>query len=176
MLAQSDTAPDSGLTFLPANVTVQVSWGELMDKIFILQIKQQRLKSPDAAANVRRELAILEDAGGKVGSMPPITALHNELKSVNEALWEIEDQIRAREAAQLFDAEFVRLARAVYFQNDKRGLLKRRINEITKSEIVEEKQYTSYHNEQSRQRDDAQEHEQVTKPGVPSQSSRPQGT
>ena len=73
-----------------------------------------------------------------------IAALKAVLRQVNESLWSIEDQIRDYEARQVFDAEFVRLARAVYRNNDERGRLKRRINELLGSAIVEEKQYTNY--------------------------------
>jgi len=125
--------------------TVQVSWGELLDKITILEIKQQRLKSEDAAANARRELeALINVAGGVLSQLPDVASLKRQLSSVNEALWDIEDKIRAKEAAKSFDQQFIDLARSVYLNNDKRGGLKRQINALLHSELVEEKQYTPY--------------------------------
>jgi len=124
--------------------TVEVSWGELVDKLTILEIKQRKLSSPDAVANVRRELAALNKVLG--GLKPPdgFAALKDGLVAINESLWEIEDRIRAKEAASSFDQEFIELARSVYFNNDKRAALKREINVLLKSDLIEEKQYTAY--------------------------------
>src|SRR6185436_13823027 len=80
----------------------------------------------------------------EIDSNPALAPLMAQLKEVNETLWDIEDRIRAKEANKSFDSEFVELARAVYFNNAKRGALKRQINRITSSELVEEKQYTAY--------------------------------
>jgi prefoldin subunit 5 len=125
--------------------TIEVSWGELMDKLTILEIKERRLKSPMAVSNVRRELARLHRAVGELRQdMAELNALKGELKALNEILWGIEDEIRAKEASKAFDKQFVDLARSVYINNDKRALLKRRINELLKSELIEEKQYTPY--------------------------------
>ena len=125
--------------------TVEVSWGELIDKITILEIKEQRLTSPQSVANVRHELASLTQV---VQNLKPaagqIDALKAKLKSVNETLWDVEDQIRVKEAAKAFDQQFIQLARLVYFKNDERARIKRQINELLNSELVEEKQYTSY--------------------------------
>jgi predicted nucleic acid-binding Zn-ribbon protein len=127
------------------NPAVEVSWGELIDKITILEIKEQRLRSPAAVANVRKELATLSQVVQDLQPRPAeLEALKSKLKLINESLWEIEDQIRAKESVQSFDKEFVELARSVYFNNDERAHLKREINELLKSELVEEKQYTSY--------------------------------
>lgn len=127
------------------NPSVQVSWGELLDKLTILEIKEKRLRSPAAVANVAHELALLRTASvPAVGAGPDLTRLVDELRQVNEMLWDIEDAIRAKEAAGTFDAAFIELARGVYIQNDRRGGLKRRINELMKSALVEEKQYTPY--------------------------------
>jgi protein-L-isoaspartate(D-aspartate) O-methyltransferase len=123
---------------------VAVSWGEIMDKITILEIKEKRLTAPEALANVRRELAALMADAGEVYASLALTPLINELKSVNLALWDIEDRIRAKEAANSFDDEFVQLARSVYIRNDARGAIKKRINRITGSEITEEKEYAPY--------------------------------
>jgi predicted nucleic acid-binding Zn-ribbon protein len=125
--------------------TVEISWGELIDKITILEIKEQRLTSPAAVANVRKELAALNGAVSKLKPAPAeLGALKEDLKSINEALWDIENRTRAKEAAQSFDQQFVALTRSVYLNNDKRALIKRRINELLNSGLVEEKQYTSY--------------------------------
>ncbi len=130
---------------LRTNPTAQVSWGELIDKMTILQIKEQRLSSAKAVANVRRELDELKRVSeGVTTGNAKLSRLAGELQAVNETLWEIEDKIRAKEAEQLFDQEFIDLARSVYFQNDKRGDVKRRINMLLKSDLIEEKQYTAY--------------------------------
>lgn len=124
---------------------VPVSWGELIDKITILEIKEQRLSSPQAVANVRKELAVLNRAVAELKSAPAaLNGLKQKLKTINEKLWEVEDEIRAKEAAKTFDPRFIELARAVYYNNDERGRAKREINELLKSGLVEEKQYTSY--------------------------------
>ena len=125
--------------------TIEVSWGELIDRITILEIKEQRLTSPDAVANVRKELAALMRVFGTLAPVPAgLEALKRELKALNEALWDIENRTRAKEAAKAFDQEFIELTRSVYLNNDKRAGIKRRINELLKSGLVEEKQYTSY--------------------------------
>lgn len=124
--------------------TIEVSWGELVDKITILDIKQRRLTSPAAVANVRRELVELNETLYALSRPDSFVALKQGLAVVNESLWEIEDSIRAKEAAGAFDAKFIELARAVYVNNDKRSALKREINLLLKSDFVEEKQYTPY--------------------------------
>ncbi len=125
--------------------TVEVSWGELIDKITILEIKAQRLTSPVAVANVRNELLALNRAYEQLTPAPAaLDALKQELKSINGALWDIENRTRAKEAAKTFDPEFIELTRSVYLNNDKRALIKRRINELLDSGLVEEKQYTPY--------------------------------
>ncbi len=125
--------------------TVEVSWGELIDKITILEIKAQRLTSPVAVANVRNELSALNRAFEQLKPAPAtLDALKQELKSINGALWDIENRTRTKEAAKTFDQEFIELTRSVYLNNDKRALIKRRINELLDSGLVEEKQYTPY--------------------------------
>jgi hypothetical protein len=120
---------------------VPVSWGELIDKITILRIKSARLTDAAALANVRRELAALETWEDAVRTGPRLTALIAALAEVNEALWEIEDRIREKEAARDFGVEFVELARSVYRQNDRRAGLKREISLALGSELIEEKSY-----------------------------------
>lgn len=122
-----------------------VSWGELIDKITILEIKAARLADPSKRANVEQELAALAAvrAGAGVAS-PALSALTRELRTINEALWGIEDEIRDHERAKEFGPRFVELARAVYRTNDHRADLKGRINRLLNSALVEEKSYAAY--------------------------------
>ena len=128
-----------------SQVSVPVSIGELVDKITILEIKNERLTRPDALDNVRRELGLLNESLTALaldqGTMAP---LRTSLKAVNEKLWDIEDRIRVKEASQAFDADFIELARSVYRCNDERAALKRQVNEATGSLLVEEKSYEDY--------------------------------
>lgn len=125
--------------------SVQISWGELLDKMTILEIKVQRLNSQVATKKIRRELAVLtRTANDILSEQPYLVTLKEELKSVNEVLWDIEDKIRAKEAAKSFDQQFIELARSVYINNDKRGDLKRQINALLNSDFAEVKQYASY--------------------------------
>lgn len=116
-----------------------VSWGELLDKITILEIKAARITAPAALANVRRELALLREVAAPALAAPGIGPLVARLEAVNAALWKIEDDIRRKEAAAQFDDDFIRLARAVYRTNDERSAIKRRINLALGSALVEEK-------------------------------------
>jgi hypothetical protein len=126
-------------------IKVPISPGELLDKITILRIKSQRMSEPAKLANVRAELRALEDTwGASAYAQVDIAADVDALLRVNERLWVIEDDIRDKERAQAFDAEFIRLARAVYFENDERAVIKRRINTMLGSSIVEEKSYREY--------------------------------
>jgi Family of unknown function (DUF6165) len=121
---------------------VPISVGELFDKIAILELKERAIADPAARANVRRELAALEAVRQReVALSPELIALRSELQEVNRRLWQVEDEIRAHERRGQFDAGFVALARSVYRENDRRALLKRQINELSGSEIVEEKSY-----------------------------------
>ena len=124
---------------------VPVSVGEVLDKITILQIKLAHISDAAKRANIQNELdALLPLVAGDAFTTGQMQALMAELKSVNEALWDIEDDIREKEAAKSFDAEFIRLARAVYITNDKRAEIKKQINLATGSALVEEKSYESY--------------------------------
>ncbi|MTE01039.1 hypothetical protein GIY56_12110 [Paracoccus sp. YIM 132242] len=116
-----------------------VSWGELLDKITILEIKADRIRDPAARANVGRELELLRAVAAPVLPQPDLAPLVDGLRRVNRALWDIEDAIRAHEAAAQFDADFIALARSVYLTNDERAALKRRINALLRSDLVEEK-------------------------------------
>jgi hypothetical protein len=128
-----------------SDVKVPISPGELLDKITILRIKSQRMSDAAKVSNVRLELRALEETwNASAYAKIDIEADINALLSVNERLWVIEDDIRDKERAQAFDAEFIRLARAVYFENDERAAIKRRINTTLGSRIVEEKSYREY--------------------------------
>ena len=123
---------------------VPVSPGELLDKITILRIKSERMTAPEKLANVRLELALLENIWSQLGGVAAVAAEVDALQAVNAELWDIEDRIRAKEAAGSFDQEFIELARAVYHRNDERAALKKRVNVALGSRIVEEKSYQPY--------------------------------
>ncbi|MGD8351313.1 MAG: DUF6165 family protein [Gammaproteobacteria bacterium] len=126
-------------------IQVPISPGELLDKITILQIKSERIDDPAKLANVNRELGMLTRVWEQ--SVEPgdeIEALAARLKSINEALWEIEDDIRDEERNKRFGERFVELARAVYVTNDERADAKKRVNLLLGSTIVEEKSYQDY--------------------------------
>ena len=122
-----------------------ISWGELFDKITILEIKLQNVQEKNALNNIKKEhdkLCIiyqnnfLEDINAK--------NLMYDLKQINQKLWKIEDNIRDKERNKTFDEEFIELARSVYLTNDKRSKIKRKINETFGSELIEEKLYADY--------------------------------
>ncbi|BDD89444.1 DUF6165 family protein [Desulfofustis limnaeus] len=126
-------------------VKIPVSWGELLDKLTILQIKMERIEDPEKRRNVRKELAALDAVRRDRGvPAPELEELVGQLRQVNEQLWDIEDAIRLCERQQEFGARFVQLARSVYQSNDRRAALKYQINRLLDSEIVEEKSYESY--------------------------------
>ncbi len=128
-----------------SEIHTPVSFGELLDKIAILQIKSERMTDPAKLANVRNELAALERTWmAHPAASHDIAQLRAGLKAVNERLWVIEDDIRIKEKAQEFDAGFIRLARSVYFENDERARIKKEINLALGSSYVEEKSYQDY--------------------------------
>jgi hypothetical protein len=118
-------------------ITVPVSIGEVLDKISILQIKSERITDPDKLNNVAREFTYLAEAV----KYHRYSELETELKRVNEALWDVEDKLRIAEKRQDFGDNFVALARSVYVLNDQRAEIKRQINLIAGSELIEEKSY-----------------------------------
>ncbi|NCF63330.1 MAG: hypothetical protein GWP58_10805 [Gammaproteobacteria bacterium] len=127
------------------NIQVPVSPGEVLDKITILEIKSERMGDPEKVANVRAELSLLQKTwNGAIKDTDVIRDLHAQLKEINEALWEIEDDIRDKERVKEFDERFIELARAVYFTNDRRSKVKKELNLHLGSEIVEEKSYQDY--------------------------------
>jgi Family of unknown function (DUF6165) len=126
-------------------VEVPVSYGELIDKITILEIKSRLIVDPVKLANIRNELELLDATwANHAASRTDIDDERSRLLAVNEALWDIEDRIRLKEKAQAFDREFVELARSVYVRNDERAAVKREINLKLGSQLVEEKSYQDY--------------------------------
>ncbi|PQM55347.1 MAG: hypothetical protein CML39_08335 [Rhodobacteraceae bacterium] len=127
------------------NPKVPVSWGELFDKITILQIKSEKLCSPPAIKNVNTELHMLSTIiDEKVPNLSEAKEFEKELKLINQQLWDIEDQIREKERKKIFDSEFIHCARMVYITNDKRSKIKRSINQVFGSDLMEEKSYSPY--------------------------------
>ena len=125
------------------DVLVPVSVGELLDKVTILQIKSARISDESKLVNVRRELGALLETCARY-SLPVESPKVADLRAVNEALWVVEDLLRDKERDKSFDAEFVKLARDVYFTNDKRAALKRDLNIELGSGFIEEKSYKPY--------------------------------
>ena len=124
---------------------IPISWGELFDKITILQIKLENLKEKNALKNVKLEHDQLFSIFKQFFLENTIAnELINDLKLINQKLWNIEDLIRDKERNKIFDEKFIELARKVYFTNDERSRIKRNINETFGSEIVEEKSYADY--------------------------------
>lgn len=123
---------------------VPISWGELIDKITILQIKELNIDSINAKVNIKKELKYLLEIA-KLDKMPRvIEVLKSELSDVNLKLWEVEDNIRDKELAGQFDKNFIELARSVYKLNDVRAKIKQSINLMLGSELVEEKSYKAF--------------------------------
>jgi hypothetical protein len=126
-------------------IQTPVSYGELIDKITILEIKSRRIADAAKLVNVRNELDLLNATwADSSASQTDISDERARLLAVNELLWDIEDKIRLKERAQAFDQEFIELARAVYFRNDERAAFKREINLKLGSQLVEEKSYEDY--------------------------------
>ena len=122
-------------------IRIPVAVGELFDKITILRIKAARLSDAGQLENVRRELAELEAVAAAVPGSVELDALVGQLQAVNDGLWDVEDGKRAHEREGRFDADFIALARRVYRENDQRAALKREINRLTGSTLVEEKSH-----------------------------------
>ena len=129
----------------PEMPLLPVSWGELFDKLTILQIKREKFAGTEKLANVERELRAISQTVGDLHRFPEkLQSSLEELKRVNERLWEVEDGKRECERQQCFDDRFVQLAREVYFGNDHRAAIKRKINVLLGSAIIEEKSYNAY--------------------------------
>ena len=128
------------------NLLVPVATGELIDKITILRLKASRLQRPEALDNVRRELKTLEELLAQTDAertliSDQLSALTDELQTINTKLWDVEDGLRLLEAEQQFDTKFIQLARSVYQLNDHRSAIKRQINICCGSDLMEEKSY-----------------------------------
>jgi len=122
-------------------INIPVPVGELFDKITILRIKAARLSDAGQLANVRRELEELETVAAQVPASAELDGLVAQLQAINDGLWDVEDGKRAHEREGRFDADFVALARRVYKENDQRAAIKRDINRLTGSTLVEEKSH-----------------------------------
>jgi hypothetical protein len=126
-------------------LSAPISVGELFDKLSILELKAAAITDPARRANVERERKALDAVRRReVVPAPALDRLYDELRAVNRRLWGIEDALRAHEREGRFDDAFIALARSVYRENDRRAALKRRINKLTGSEIIEEKHYPEY--------------------------------
>ena len=128
----------SAIPFIP------ISWGELLDKITILEIKELKISAINAKENIRKELKYLLDIANLSNMSEDVQSLKTELKIVNLKLWDVEDDIREKELAGEFDKVFIELARSVYRLNDVRAKKKQLINSILCSELVEEKSYKDF--------------------------------
>lgn len=124
---------NSSIIFAPISV------GELFDKLTILQIKKDKLKG-SKLKNIKKEISYLEEVF-KSNNLLLDDKIFSELKTINNNLWNIEDEIRVKESKKQFDNDFIKLARSVYFENDKRASLKKEINIKYNSELIEEKSY-----------------------------------
>jgi hypothetical protein len=128
-----------------AKIQIEISPGELIDKLTILEIKLERIADPAKLANVRREFEPLQDTVSRnFSEKAELVPLIKELKRINLVLWDVEDDIRACERVSDFGEKFVRLARSVYRTNDERAAVKNRINMLLNSELFEEKSYAKY--------------------------------
>ena len=125
---------------------IEVSNGEILDKITILLIKSKKITDSTKLKNINNELNELVSFLDIVGYKTNVTVhdLVTELETVNEKLWIVEDKLRDKERSKQFDEEFIQLARSVYFTNDERARIKKRLNEVTYSKLVEEKSYQKY--------------------------------
>lgn len=123
---------------------VEISDGELLDKISILHIKSERISDESKLRNIRTEYEALTQIGAKLLEDEQVSILYNKVKEVNETLWDLEDNIRMKEKAKAFDEEFIKFAREIYRTNDRRAEVKKEINLLTGSLFVEEKSYEQY--------------------------------
>ncbi len=130
---------------VPVVISVEVSPGELIDKITILEIKLERIQDEEKLKNIKLEWETLTQARDRdIKPSPELDRLTTALKKSNESLWRIEDDIRDCERENDFGDKFIELARGVYKNNDKRSELKREINELLGSRLIEEKSYAAY--------------------------------
>lgn len=126
-------------------VSTPISVGELLDKVTILEIKQEKIKDTEKLKNIQHELSLLQSICAEAKLLTTdVETKKQALKEVNLRLWSIEDDIRIKEKKGEFDADFIQLARSVYFENDDRAAIKKEINLMTGSDLVEEKSYQDY--------------------------------
>ena len=127
------------------NLVIPISPGELIDKITILEIKRESILDKEKLSNINLEyMVLLETLENKIIASNEIDSLRIKLKTINKKLWDIEDQLRDLERSKTFNEDFIKLARSVYFTNDERSEVKKSINKLLNSEIVEEKSYSKY--------------------------------
>lgn len=127
------------------NLVIPISPGELIDKITILEIKRESILDKEKLSNINLEYKVLlETLENKIIASNEIDSLRIKLKTINKKLWDIEDQLRDLERSKTFNEDFIKLARSVYFTNDERSEIKKSINKLLNSEIVEEKSYSKY--------------------------------
>ena len=127
------------------NLLIPISPGELIDKITILEIKRESIVDKEKLSNINLEYKVLLDTlENKIIASNEIDSLRIKLKTINKKLWDIEDQLRDLERSKSFNEDFIKLARSVYFTNDERSEIKKSINKLLNSEIVEEKSYSKY--------------------------------
>ena len=127
------------------NLVIPISPGELIDKITILEIKRESIVNKEKLSNINLEYKVLLDTlENKIIASNEIDSLRIKLKTINKRLWDIEDQLRDLERSKTFNEDFIKLARSVYFTNDERSEIKKSINKLLNSEIVEEKSYSKY--------------------------------
>lgn len=132
-------------TKLTQSILTEIGAGELIDKITILEIKSNRITDPEKLKNINHELSILTATRDRhLANVNGVNDLAEQLKIINENLWDIEDNIRACEARKEYGQIFIELARSVYITNDKRAALKKKINLLTGANIIEEKSYTEF--------------------------------
>lgn len=127
---------------------IEVSNGEIIDKYTILEIKLNEIKDPEKLVNVQKEHDTLKTSVNfiynETHAQDVLAELHQDLLNINKTLWNIEDQIREHERMDMFNSDFIELARSVYYTNDERSVVKKQINELTGSTLVEEKSYEDY--------------------------------
>ena len=123
---------------------IETSDGDILDKISILELKQEFIKDQDKLKNVNKELEILKNSCEHLIYNESIADMYRQLKQINRELWIVENSIRGKEKSKHFDSEFIELARSVYFTNDRRADIKKQINIRLKSGIIEEKNYQEY--------------------------------
>jgi hypothetical protein len=125
-------------------MNIQISNGEILDKLTILEIKYDYIKEINKLSNITKELKYIKKQCSHLLDNLQIKELYFTLKTINKKLWDIEDRIRLKEKQKLFDQEFIHLARSVYITNDIRANIKKDINLLTKSSFIEEKSYEPY--------------------------------